>query len=90
MKRSCLNCGYGTIIKTHGQCVRCWMEPGVCDHAFVIGVEEAEFYKCENHMTEEEKKAYEKEKARNEYLSHLQSIHRILKKYPEFINLELK
>ena len=45
-KRKCSNCAFCERLKLLGDenVMRCWHEPGVCDHAFVLPIEEAENY----------------------------------------------
>ena len=92
MERKCTNCAFCERI-SYGvayvpkekwpQEIRCWEEPGVCDHAFVISLKEAENYVCENHRTEEEHEAELFEHAKVEIAHYKARIKELEEKYPE-------
>lgn len=80
MDRKCTNCAFCQRFKYSSndktEQMRCWMEPGVCDHAFVQSIKEAENYVCEEHKFQEEhirelyedaKEKYENAKEKYEY-----------------------
>ena len=47
--------------------MRCWQEPGVCDHAFVQSMNVAEDYVCDEHRTREEREKELFEQAKEDY-----------------------
>jgi len=47
--------------------MRCWQEPGVCDHAFVQSMNVAKDYVCDEHRTKEEREKELFQKAKEDY-----------------------
>lgn len=60
MKRNCTNCAFCERFKYSSEdkteMMRCWEEPGVCDHAFVQSMSDAEDYVCDEHRTKKKEK----------------------------------
>ena len=82
--------------------MRCWQEPGVCDHAFVQSMSAAEDYVCDEHHTKEEreKELFEKakedymwykkhlEKVKEDYMWHKKHVKALEEKYPSLKDLD--
>ena len=91
-KRKCSNCAFCQRFKYSQrddyEMMRCWMEPGVCDHAFCQTMKEAENYVCDEHRFQEEREKELFERAKEEYLDHKLEIRRLEEKYPQFKDLK--
>ena len=91
-KRKCSNCAFCQRFKYSQrddyEMMRCWMEPGVCDHAFCQTMKEAENYVCDEHRFQEEREKELFERAKEEYLDHKLEIRRLDEKYPQFKDLK--
>ena len=65
MKRNCTNCAFCERFKYSSkdetEMMRCWQEPGVCDHAFVQTMNDAKDYVCDEHRTEKEREKTEEQ-----------------------------
>jgi hypothetical protein len=67
--------------------MRCWEEPGVCDHAFVQSMSDAEDYVCDEHLTKKEREKELFEKAKGEYAYCKEHIKTLEEKYPSLKDL---
>ena len=67
--------------------MRCWQEPGVCDHAFVQSMNAAEDYVCDEHRTKEEREKELFEKAKVAYTYFKKRIKALEEKYPSLKKL---
>lgn len=54
MKECCANCYHIQKIKETGE-YRCWEEPGVCDHAYILTKQESQKYRCYEYISNEKK-----------------------------------
>ena len=54
MKECCANCYHIQKIKETGG-YRCWEEPSVCDHAFVLTKQKSQKYRCREYLSNEKK-----------------------------------
>lgn len=91
MKRNCANCAFCERFKystkDETEMMRCWHEPGVCDHAFVQSMNAAEDYVCDEHRTKEEREKELFEEAKKYYLYYKTQIKILEEKYPSLKNL---
>lgn len=91
MKRNCINCAFCERFKyspkDKTEMMRCWQEPGVCDHAFVQTMNAAEDYVCDEHRTIEEREKDLLEKAKMDYMYCKEHIKELEKKYPSLKDL---
>lgn len=91
MKRKCTNCAFCERFKYSQkdttEMMRCWQEPGVCDHAFVQSMNAAEDYVCDEHRTKEEREKELFEKAKWEYADCKTRIKTLEEKYPSLKKL---
>ena len=92
MKRNCVNCAFCERFKyspkDKTEMMRCWQEPGVCDHAFVQSMNNAEDYVCDEHRTKKEREKELFEKAKWEYVDCKRTIKRLEEKYPSLKKLD--
>jgi hypothetical protein len=87
-KRKCTNCAFCQRFENFGEKrMRCWQEPGVCDHAFTQTIEEGENYVCDEHRFQDERDAELYEEAFIEYRDHKNAIKKLEEKYPSLKNL---
>lgn len=90
-ERKCTNCAH--CDRYIGLCkeerMRCWYEPGVCDHAFAISLKEAANYVCENHAFKEEWEQELYDRAVFEYESLKKSIKSLEEKYPQLKDIKI-
>lgn len=91
MKRNCTNCAFCERFKYSSkdetEMMRCWQEPGVCDHAFVQSINDAEEYVCDEHRTKEEREKELFEDAKEYYLCCKKHIKTLEEKYPSLKDL---
>lgn len=94
MERRCENCahrdeftGYDDSYKHLINKMRCWEEPGVCDHPMCISMEKAKTYTCENHMFQKEMDEMRYEKDKSDYIELKRRLNLLLEKHPEFKKL---
>ena len=91
MERNCTNCAFCERFKyspkDKTEMMRCWQEPGVCDHAFVQSMNGAEDYVCDEHRTKEERENYLFELAKEEYRCCKNHIKELEIKYPTLKNM---
>lgn len=85
-KRKCSNCAFCQRFKYSQkddyEMMRCWMEPGVCDHAFCQTMTEAESYVCDEHRFPEERARELYETAKEKYEYYKKCIKDLEEKYP--------
>lgn len=85
-KRKCSNCAFCQRFKYSQkddyEMMRCWMEPGVCDHAFCQTMKEAESYVCDEHRFPEERARELYETAKEKYEYYKKCIKDLEEKYP--------
>lgn len=87
MKRNCINCAYATFFEVFKEKqLRCWEEPGMCDHPMCISIGEGKNYVCENHKTKEEFEEVQFLCAQNRLEEIEAERKRILEKYPSLNN----
>lgn len=91
MKRNCANCAFCERFKYSSkdetEMMRCWEEPGVCDHAFVQSMNAAENYVCDEHRTKEEREKELFEKTKEDYMYCKKHIKTLEEKYPSLKDL---
>ena len=91
MKRNCTNCAFCERFKYYSEdkmeMMRCWQEPGVCDHAFVQSMHDAEDYVCDEHRTKEEREKELFEEAKVTYTYFKKRIKALEEKYPSLKDL---
>lgn len=91
IKRNCANCAFCERFKyspkDKTEMMRCWQEPGVCDHAFVQSMNDAEEYVCDEHRTKEEREKELFEDAKESYIWGKQRIRELEEKYPSLKDL---
>ena len=89
-KRKCSNCTFCESLTLLGgeNVMRCWHEPGVCDHAFVQSIEEAENYVCDEHRFQEEREKELFEEAKSKYLDHKLALRQLEDRYPQLKDLK--
>ena len=91
MKRNCTNCAFCERFKywpeDKTEMMRCWEEPGVCDHAFVQSMSDAEDYVCDEHRTKKEREKELFEKAKESYIWCNQRIRELEEEYPSLKDL---
>ena len=89
-KRKCSNCAFCERLKLLGDenVMRCWHEPGVCDHAFVLPIEEAENYVCDEHRFREERDKELFEEAKYQYVYHKERMKKLEEIYPQLKDLK--
>lgn len=91
MKRNCTNCAFCEKFKyspeDKTEMMRCWEELGVCNHAFVQSMSDAEDYVCDEHRTKEEKEKELFEDAKEYYLCCKKHIKTLEEKYPSLKDL---
>lgn len=89
-KRKCSNCAFCQRFKYFQkddyEMMRCWMEPGVCDHAFCQTMTEAESYVCDEHRFPEERARELYETAKEKYEYYKKCIKDLEEKYPSLKN----
>ena len=92
MKRNCTNCAFCERFKYFSkdktEMMRCWQEPGVCDHAFVQSMNAAKNYVCNEHRTKEEREEDLFEEAKWEYADCKKRIKDLEEKYTSLKELE--
>lgn len=92
MKRNCTNCVFCERFKFSSkdktELMRCWQEPGVCDHAFVQSMNDAEDYVCDEHHTKEEREKELFQEAKEDYMYCKMYIRELEEKYPSFKELK--
>ncbi len=90
-KRKCSNCTFCDILTLVGnkRVMRCWHEPGVCDHAFVQPIEEAENYVCDEHRYKEEREKELFEEAKYDYKTYKERIRELEEKYPQLKEMSI-
>lgn len=85
-KRKCSNCAFCQRFKYSQkddyEMMRCWMEPGVCDHAFCQTMTKAESYVCDEHRFPEERARELYETAKEKYEYYKKCIKDLEEKYP--------
>lgn len=85
-KRTCSNCAFCNRFKYTDtdtrELMRCWQEPGVCDHPFIQTMLQAEKYVCNNHRFQEERDKEMFEQAKLDIIYHKKVIKQIEEKYP--------
>ena len=93
MKRNCTNCAFCERFKYSSkdetEMMRCWQEPGVCDHAFVQTMNAAKDYVCDEHRTEKEQEKELFEKAKESYIWCNQRIRELEEEYPSLKKLKI-
>jgi hypothetical protein len=88
LKRNCTNCAYCERFDGYDKnykkapCMRCWEEPGVCDHPISMTMEEAKLYTCENHKTPGEYADEKYNDAACDVMEWIKSIKKTFDKYP--------
>ena len=91
-KRKCSNCAFCQRFKYSQkddyEMMRCWMKPGVCDHAFCQTMEEAENYVCDEHRFREERERELFEEAKDDYKTYKERIRELEDKYPQLKDLK--
>lgn len=91
-KRKCSNCAFCQRFKYSQkddyEMMRCWMEPGVCDHAFCQTMKEAENYVCDEHRFQEEREKELFEEAKSKYLDHKLALRQLEDRYPQLKDLK--
>ena len=88
--RNCLNCAHCDkyIGLGNEERMRCWYEPGVCDHAFACPLSEVAHYVCDNHRTEEEWKQDLYDAAVFEYQNLRSRMLSLEKQYPQLKDIK--
>lgn len=93
MERNCSNCAFCERFKyspkDKTEMMRCWQEPGVCDHAFVQSMTAAEDYVCDEHRTKEEREKELFEEAKLTYIHFKKHIKMLEEKYPSLKDLKI-
>ena len=91
-KRKCSNCAFCQRFKYSQkddyEMMRCWLEPGVCDHAFCQTMKEAENYVCDEHRFQEEREKELFEEAKSKYLDHKFALRQLEDRYPQLKDLK--
>ena len=91
-KRKCSNCAFCQRFKYSQkddyEMMRCWMEPGVCDHAFCQTMKEAENYVCDEHRFREERDKELFEEAKYQYVYHKERMEKLEEIYPQLKDLK--
>jgi hypothetical protein len=90
-ERKCSNCAFCERLKLLGNenVMRCWHKPGVCDHAFVQPITEAENYVCEEHRYKEEREKELFEEAKYDYKTYKERIRELEEKYPQLKEMNI-
>lgn len=79
MKKNCLNCIHPRNL---GDRISCRAEPGVCDHAFVISIKEAENYCCEEYMHKDARNKF------NEECDENCIVHKLITRHPTTLSVQ--
>ena len=90
--RNCSNCTFQQLFKysslDKSKMMRCWEEPGVCDHAFVQSEKAGKKYVCSEHRTKEERDLELYNEAKFDYAIYKRRIKELETKWPTLATLD--